>query len=275
MDFDLRTCDAAYRFVLGFLGMTPDEFIMEYIVECESNYECFWDHNFQRIQSIDLSALKIMAFHVLGSLDDCDEIKRNGLWNLQMVLSNETILSKLLREHGIYFNITEKNLYASSKKYDIDYGHCKGRRFLNETEKAVERVSHRIFYDYCVDGFLVNDNVFDYGTQIHERPEFLMTLSELLPEVKSVEQYWETHSKSYRVDFYVTKEQVHRFNFELDEFRDPPYEGWQELDDEMKLKKWMLSHAIDRAYDKLGEVYLYIKDELTVPPEQIISYTEI
>lgn len=29
MDFDLRTCDAAYYFVLDFMGMTPDEYIKE------------------------------------------------------------------------------------------------------------------------------------------------------------------------------------------------------------------------------------------------------
>lgn len=43
--------------------------------------------------------------------------------------------------------------------------------------------------------------------------------------------------------------QVHRFNFELDEYMDPPYEDWIELNDAMKLKKWMLSHTIDRAVE--------------------------
>lgn len=66
-------------------------------------------------------------------------------------------------------------------------------------------------------------------------------------------------------------DQVHRFNFELDEDRDPPYEGWTELNDELKLKKWMLSHAIDRAVNRLGEQFLYVRDDVSIPPNQIVE----
>lgn len=83
-----------------------------------------------------------------------------------------------------------------------------------------------------------------------------MSLSDLLPDAQKIEQYWETHAESYTVDFFVTKDQVHRFNFELDELRNPPYEDWYDLDDDMKTKKWMLSHAIDRAYDNISELFL-------------------
>lgn len=90
MLFDLRTCDSAYRFVLDCLNMTPDEFITEFTIESEGDFELFWERNIQRIQNIDISQLRILAFHVLGSLDCCEEIKKNGLWNLQMVLSGDT-----------------------------------------------------------------------------------------------------------------------------------------------------------------------------------------
>ena len=86
-----------------------------------------WERNIQRIQNIDISQLRILAFHVLGSLDCCEEIKKNGLWNLQMILSGDTILSRILKEHGIHFDITNKLLYAGSKEYDIDYEHYRGR----------------------------------------------------------------------------------------------------------------------------------------------------
>lgn len=43
----------------------------------------------------------------------------------------------------------------------------------------------------------------------------------------------------------------------------------------MKLKKWMLSHAIDRAHDDLGMTFLYVKDDVTIPTNQIISVSEI
>lgn len=37
----------------------------------------------------------------------------------------------------------------------------------------------------------------------------------------------------------------------------------------------MLSHVIDRAHDDLGMTILYIKDDVTIPANQIISVIEI
>ncbi|WP_205087639.1 hypothetical protein [Veillonella magna] len=159
--------------------------------------------------------------------------------------------------------------------YDIDYEKYRNHHFLTGLDEKLDRVAHRVYYDFCVNGFMANDNVYNYGTNIHERPEFLMTLGEVFPQAQKVENFWRSKAKSYRVDFFVTVDQVHRFNFELDEYRDPPYEDWDELDDEMKLKKWMLSHVIDRAHDDLGMTTLYIKDDVTIPANQIISVIEI
>lgn len=63
MDFDLRTCDAAYYFVLDFMGMTPDEYITERIINCENDFETFWSRNIERIKSVNISGLRLMAFH--------------------------------------------------------------------------------------------------------------------------------------------------------------------------------------------------------------------
>ena len=49
--------------------------------------------------------------------------------------------------------------------------------------------------------FLVNDNIFNHGTDIHERPEFLMTLVGLFPQLQMLEGFWESKSKSYKIDF--------------------------------------------------------------------------
>lgn len=275
MDFDLRTCDAAYYFVLDFMGMTPDEYITERIINCENDFETFWSRNIERIKSVDISGVRLMAFHVVGSLDECCEIKENGLMNLQNVLSTETILKKLLEKAGVTFDIPNKLVRYKGNSYDIDYEKYKDHHFLTGIDEKLDRVAHRVYYDFCVNGFMANDNVFNYGTNIHERPEFLMTLGELFPQAEKLENFWRTKAKSYRVDFYASVEQVHRFNFELDEYRDPPYEDWYDLDDDMKLKKWMLSHAIDRAHDDLGMTILYVRDDVTIPANQIISIKEL
>lgn len=275
MYFDLRTCESAFEFILDSLQMDRNTFSHEYILKSGQDFDVFWNRNSFRTDYINTSSIRIMAFHVLGSLDDCAEIKANGLWDLQRVLSNDTILSQLLKEQGISFNILEKTLKSGTKTFDIDYDHYRNKHFLSGIDESLSHIAHRLFYDFCVNGFLVNDNVFNYGTQIHERPEFLMLLSDLLPNAQKVEKYWKEHANSYRVDFFVTKDQVHRFNFSLDEYRDPPFEDWTELDDDTKIKKWMLAHAIYRAYDQLNEEFLYIKDGAIVPPDQILSYTRI
>jgi len=275
MQYDLRTDKSAYDFILDLLNMTSDQYIVDLHIESGNDFETFWKRNFLRIKSADISNLKIMAFHVLGSLDDCKEIRQNGLMNLQEVLSRDTILSRLLKEQGIVFDIPMKVVSSGSKTYDIDYDHYRNKHCLSGIDEALKSVAHRVYYDYCVNGFMLNDNVYNYGTQIHVRPEFLMTLAELFSEAVDVEHHWQKIAKSYRIDFYAMVNQIHRFNFELDEEKDPPYEDWLELDDEMKIKKWMLSNAIHRSGLNLSDQYLYVRDDMIIPPQQIISYSEI
>ena len=272
MNYDLRTCDSAYYFILNFMDMTPDEYITELVIECENSFEQFWKRNIDRILDVDISDLRIRAFHVVGALDDCKEIRENGLMNLQEVLKRDTVISRALSNCGIFFDIENRILFCNGKKYDIDYEKYRSRHFLSGLDEKLDRIAHRVYYDYCVNGFLLNDDVLNYGTSIHE---FFLTLVELSSEAEKLDEYWRNHSKSFIVNFYATVEQIHRFNFELDEWRDPPYEDWNELDDEMKLKKWMLSHAIDRANNELGMQFLYIRDDVIISPVQIESIEEM
>lgn len=275
MDFDLRTCDSSYLFLLEFLNMESEEYIMDYNVKCKGNFEVFWEKHFKEIDDVDISDLRIMGFHVVGSLDKCVEIRNNGLKNLKKVLSQETMLNRVLRDNGVIIDVKSKKLYYNGNLFDIDYEKYRGRYDLNEQEQNIEWVAHRIYYDFCVDGFMVSDDVFNYGTDIHKRPEFILNLVKLFPSLKSMEDRWCQQSTSYRVDFYAYFDQLQRFTFDLDEESDPNYNNWTELTDEHKLKKWMLSHAINRINSDLGEVYLYVKDDLDIPPEQILNCTPI
>lgn len=255
--------------------MTPDEYLTELIIKCENDFEQFWKRNIDKISDVNISDLQIIAFHVVGALDDCKDIRENGLMNLQEVLKRDTVISGMLSHYGLIFDIENKILNCNGEKYDIDYEKYRGRRFLSELDEKLDRIAYRVYYDYCVNGFLLNDNVKDYGTSIHERPEFLITLVGLSQKVEELDEFWRNHSKSYVVNFYATLEQVHRFNFNLDEHRDPPYEDWNELDDDMKVKKWMLSYAIDRANNNLDMQCLYVRDEIIIPPNQIESIKEM
>ncbi len=106
--FDITTSNTAYEFFTDVLNFNSDELVMEYVVECERDSETFWERNKSKIAFLDLNELTFVAFHVIGSLDDCHEIIETGIQNLQYVLSNDTMLNRFLKNCNIEFDIKHK-----------------------------------------------------------------------------------------------------------------------------------------------------------------------
>ncbi|RGY66083.1 hypothetical protein DXA30_03520 [Fusobacterium ulcerans] len=270
-NFDLRTPDSAYNFLLTFFNMSGQEYIEELIINSDNEFEKFWDRNAARVNDISVENIRVWGFHVVGSLDECREIRSQGLRNLQKVLSGDTLLSRILKSNGVFFDVKRHLLFYKGKEYNVDYDWYRNNDYSMSPEKYLKPIAHRVYYDYCVNGFMMNDDIFSYGTNIHERPEFLMKLSAAFPDLKKMEEEWAKRSKGYKVNFYATIDQIHRFNFDLNDTQ-------EELTDEeiVHIKRWMVSRAIDRANNNLiSEVFLYIKDEIDIPPEQITSCEEI
>lgn len=223
------------------------------------------------IDERDISKMRFNAFHITGSLDDCVEIKNFGLKNLQLVLSSDTDLSRVLHESGLWIDIMSRELNYLGYRISIDYDRYNEIITPTDLEKRIKSLARRIYKDYCIDGFFCIDNPFSYGTGIHKRPEFFQNIVALFPELEIVERRWLESSKSYKVNFFAYYEQIQRLTFGLDCYDDPPCYGWVDLTDVQKLKKWMLSRAIYRVNNELGEKYIFIMDETSIPPEQIIS----
>lgn len=266
INFDITTPDNAYGFLLDTLGLQPEELIMEYLVECGRNIDVFVERNRHRFDNLNLQDVCFVAFHVTASLDDCKEIKENGIKDLQYVLSHNTMLSRLLKRGDINFDIENRIMYVNGRDYDVDYDHYRGRRLLTPQEECLGSISHRIYYDFCIDGFWNNDDIEGYGTDIHERPEFISKLIKVSPKAKSLDAFWRAKSKPYKVFFYATLDQIHKFTFDLEKNNDPYTEDEQAI-----IKDWMLSMAVDQAFDPGGEHYIYIRDHQHIPPEQIIK----
>lgn len=270
-NFDLRTPDSSYDFLLTLFNMSGQEYIEELIINSDNEFEKFWDRNEAKVNDISLDNIRVLGFHVVGSLDECREIRSQGLKNLQKVLSENTQLSRMLKSYGVIFDVKRHLLLYKDKEYNVDYDWYRHNDYSMPPEKYLEPIAHRVYYDYCVNGFMMNDDVFSYGTNIHQRPEFMMKLSGAFPELKKMEDDWAERSKSYKVNFYATIDQIHRFNFDLNETQEELTEN--EIN---QIKRWMVSRAIDRANsDLFSEVFLYIKDEIDIPPEQITSCDEI
>lgn len=275
MNFDLQTKDTACKFLLNFMQMSKSEYLDEYVLKCDSNYEIFWDRNFQKIDSIDISNIRVIAFHVVGSLDDCAEIKETGLKNLQQVLTDNSKLNTLLKSCNMWFDIGKHKLYYNDKSYDIHYDSHNETKLYTEKEQKLHIIARRIYFDFCINGFLTNDDIYSYGTDIHTRPEFIKDLVDAFPNLQKLETEWIQQSKPYKVIFYSYLNQIDNSTFDINNLDDPPYVDWINLSCAQKIKKWMLGKAIARVNDSLPESYLYIKDNLSIPPNQIIDCVRI
>lgn len=271
MIFDIRTPEAAANSVYALTEMTAHEFINEYVLESNRDFEEFWDRNADRIDTVDITDLKIIGFHVVSSLDDCAEIKANGLWNLQRVLTEDTMLKRVLEQHGLTFDVPNSKMHYTGQTWDIEYEKYKGRYDLTDEEELIEWISHRIYYDYCVNGFLCCDDVTTYGTEIEKRPEFILKLVNMFPDLEEMEDWWKETGVPYEVVFYALPEQVMREFFGLPEEDDDMPRYWYELSDEQLIKKKLLSLAVEGMYGELDKQYLYIKDDLCLSPEQILA----
>lgn len=269
MDFDLRTPDSAYAFVQNILGITGEQFIDEYVIECDRDYERLWKKYYSHLKYVDASRIRIWAFHITGSLDHCQSIKREGLRNLHYALTTDSAMARLFRKYGVVFDVVNKTMNYDGTVYDVDYNTYRNRCNLFGRDKHLSSIAYRLCKDYCANGFMCNDDYLSYSFDIHIRPEFIIDLINMFPQLTELDLEWRRKSTSYKVIFYMYWHQVERHNFDLDEFRDPPYENWRELDDNDKVIKWMLGHAIDRTFDEQQDIIMYIQRDLFVPAKQI------
>ena len=270
-NFDLRTVDGAYKFLLDFLGMSLQEYFKEWVINSDSDIDKFWERNGKRTTNIELKDIRILAFHVVGSVDGCEEIRLHGLKNLKKVLAENTQLNRILKSYKLVFDIDKQLMVYKGEEYSIDYDWYKRNSPLTSFGEHLKAIAHRIYYDYCINGFLFNDDILSYGTYIHTRPEFMMKLSSTFPELEAMESEWASRSKSYKVNFYATIDQIHRFTFDLNETQ-------EELtsDEIEQIKYWLVNQAINRVNNYLSHaVLIYINDEMEIPPEQIVNFEEI
>ena len=130
MDFDLRTTDSAYSFVLDTLRITGEQFIDEYIVECDRDYERLWEKYYRQLRDIDASKIRVWAFRITGSLDHCQSIRQEGLHNLHHALSVGSKMFEVFRKYGLEFDVDNKVMYFNGIAYDVDYGKYRNRSNL-------------------------------------------------------------------------------------------------------------------------------------------------
>lgn len=267
--FDITSMDNAYAYVLDYTGMTPEELISTYLIEADRDFDLFWSSYKDRFAKRDVKKIYISGYHVLGSLDDCKEIKKLGIRNLQYVLSHNTVFSRLLKKCNASVDVEKKLLYLGNQEFNIDYYSYSDIGYRDGMAGKLKAIGQRVYYDFCVDAFLCSGNPKDYGTDIHKIPEFLKNLAEFDSVFEELDKFWQKNSTSYKVYFCVPVEQMHKFTFDIDE-DNLPYSD-KELD---ILKEKFLALALDVAYEGVRDRYFYLRDDEYIHPDQITRCEE-
>lgn len=265
--YDITNPDAAYEWLYSVLDMKRGDFISDYVLESRNDFDTFFVRHLKEAERLDIDQLEFVAIHVTTNGDDCAEIKKNGLKDLQKLLQEETELSMFLKKRGIWFDIPSKIMHIDDKNFDIDYKkYTNWDRMIKQVD-ALYSIGRKIFYDHQVNGFLFSKDVYDYGT-IHEAPEFLLTLSEFDRDTVGINDEWAAASKPYVIKYRakITEFEYYTFYEGQEDYLQDYHNGW------IGLKKTLFQKAARGAFSELSsDVYAYMKPERIIEPARIIE----
>jgi len=254
MNYDISTiedCYATLRDLTGFEKWNDLYDIYKYqYIDCpdETQDEIIDRYNI-RINVTSENFFFVLQ-HITTSANGCEDIKNNGIYDLEWVLENDTELRRFLVDNLIEFEISSNKMYIDNIAYDIS----------NDSNG----VGFKIFKDKDICGcFQINKNC-PYGGNVHTRPEILHNINKYLIKTNLSYNWYVTH-KPYIVKFKV------------------PYDNMDlalgisvKNDSEDVVFNKLLSYAInfffyrDLDSDKIG----ILKRNIVVPSKDIISITE-
>jgi hypothetical protein len=266
--FDITDPDAAYEWVLSVLGIEGGRFIEEFVINCSNDFDKFFDTYKNKIEAIDINKLELVAIHVTSNNNNCDDIKNNGIKNLKKALSEKTELKDFLISQGIIFDIENKEMFIDEVKYDITYKENIKSENISNLEKKLNRIAHKIYHDYQVNGFFFNKDIYDYGTGIHMHPEFLVTISDFNKKTKGLADKWDKFNEGYVIKYKALISKFAYFTFygDTNEYLDDYHNNW------IRLKYWLLSHAVSCWFSDISsQVFAYMKPHGVILPERILE----
>lgn len=268
MYYDITNPDVAYYWLHKALHIKRDEFIETYIIECHNDFDTFYEKYHSIIEKIDVENLEIVAFQVTSNSNDCADIKKYGLRNLQWVLSNDTELNRFLDENHIRFDIEKKLMHIDDISYDVDFEKYRNLDVISKRGEQLYRIGHKLYYDFQINAFLFCKDIYDYST-IHETPEFFYTLSSLNEVTKGIDKKWKKICKSYVVKFTSKLKDFAYFTFceNEREYMDDKQNNWSAL------RRLLISKAVESAFgDSASQIFAYMKPDTVIAPENIIEY---
>lgn len=217
------------------------------------------------LNSISIKKLFFKVLHVTTSNDECYEIKKYGLLNLQEAIKQDTYISRYLKEKGISVDFDNKFILYKGVVYKMD----------NDINKNLKLCFTKIFSEshYPINGFLYGDNPINYGGGIEKRPEIIHNLADTFDF--SIEKDWIKNTSCYVVVFKASVYDLDYVTLNLEE-------NYQEFCEEinMKIKFELISYITKLICDLLlnnhsQDKYAYMKKNFKVLSKNIIEVISI
>ncbi|WP_220083806.1 hypothetical protein [Salinibacillus kushneri] len=220
--------------------------------------------------------IELVSLHSTTSIDNCHSINEKGIINLQDAVSQETPLQDYLENKGIQINLEEKYILFKGNKVDISK---KAEGFsLTDEDEYKNRVIHKFYGDFQINGFLSHENILTYGGYTRDRPEILFDLARFLKDDK-IELDWvkDKSNKHYIIKFKQPLNYYRYFTFEA-EYEDSDYgitkDNLEYLPNEVieaKVKKWVIQKSINILRYGVYELYSYVHPKVKIEPKDIIE----
>lgn len=274
MLYDITSADNAYLFLQMLLNTNGEGIITEFIVECKADVDTFIKKHQSFLQDWNVEDTEFIVIHVTSNSDNCSEIKKQGIMNLQRVLTEDTAFRRFLFQYEIEFDIQKSTMRIGCSSYSVDYEYYKKIKAydLLPQDKELKEIGRKLYFDPQINGFFYSRDVKDYGTQIHERPEFLSNIACLKKGLLKLEKDWKSICKGYIIKYRAFFDQFASFTFYDHENED--------IDDSrnnrMAIKAKLLSIALNVTFNRsVSQEFAYMKRNVTIPPSQIIECSEI
>lgn len=272
--FDMTDYKSNIESLTEWLGLTEKE-ILDFVIVNEDVIDFLEAFNIEDKKLLEQD-IELVTLHSTTSIDNCQSIKKNGIINLQDAVTQDTPLKVYLENKNVQINIAEKYILFNGNKLDISKqteGFC-----LKDEDDYKNRVIHKFYNDFQINGFLCHYNVITYGGYTRYRPEILFDLARFLKN-DNIEQDWVKNENNthYIIKFKQPLNYYMYWTFEV-EYEDNAYgitkDNLEYLPNnviEVKVKKWLIQKSLYILRYGQYELFSYIHPKLKIEPKDIMK----
>lgn len=178
-----------------------------------NTYSNEWIEEYINFDIFENKSMIDTTFFHLTTTGKIDEITKNGLQNLQTVLSTDNFSTDFFKQYDIQFDIEKERIVNNNRIIDLDN---------IEFSNPFYRIKNRVYFDYNINGFYYFNTEHQNYSVIDEIPEFVDdTLCRIFTKPSTYEKVREDWVQ--QTDRYVVKAKIPLANIEIECSEEFPY----------------------------------------------------